>query len=470
MDIVKRLPKLTERLEPMASIAQPGRRLRDKFWSRVHFDDSLAPLEKEDRSLYLDFISDMFMSDTWGLCIGVDASVFTNPASKKATQAVAAGVLYSQGVEVNRFRWLVGHATAPDAEMSAICRAIGLATKRICEHIAIFTDSIAMAKRALDPSLHSSQSHSLLACKALEAWLADDPLRWISFHHVPSKLKWGMQYEAHQHAAGAYHRPVTSSYIVFHFSNQQSLPSDWKRVQFHIKFMTSLHFDSDCKSLVQDGPEFVKAINFAIANGILPPLLFPSLINIYLNITSSQSPIDSILPYLQLSNLQSITSSSNLLVYSASTIQFLNHISSTISSFHILTLSLCEGDQLVWRSFSQWALLKDLTIYINTIENIEFYQALSNLPSLTNLSTIFRPLGPQSTQSGLDFLLPNSLLFNHLLTLKVDVLYFDTARDFLSSFQRQPLLYQVLVTFEEEIPTEDCLVRLYCIFDDILVL
>ncbi|KDR65264.1 hypothetical protein GALMADRAFT_21607, partial [Galerina marginata CBS 339.88] len=208
MDIVKRLPELTERLEPMASIAQPGRRLRDKYWSRVHFDDSLAPLEKEDRSLYLDFISGMFMSDTWGLCIGVDASVFTNPASKKATQAVAAGVLYSQGVEVSRFRWLVGRATAPDAEMSAICRAIGLTTKRICEHIAIFTDSIAMAKRALDPSLHSSQSHSLLACKALETWLADDPLRWISFHHVPSKLKWGMQYEAHQHAAGAYHRPV----------------------------------------------------------------------------------------------------------------------------------------------------------------------------------------------------------------------------------------------------------------------
>ncbi|KDR64812.1 hypothetical protein GALMADRAFT_149278 [Galerina marginata CBS 339.88] len=171
--------------------------IMDIYWSRVHFDDSLAPLEKEDRSLYLDFISDMFMSDTWGLCIGVDASVFTNPASKKATQAVAAGVLYSQGVEVNRFRWLVGRATAPDAEMSAICRAIGLTTKRICEHIAIFTDSIAMAKRALDPSLHSSQSHSLLACKALEAWLADDPLRWISFHHVPSKLKWGMQYEAH---------------------------------------------------------------------------------------------------------------------------------------------------------------------------------------------------------------------------------------------------------------------------------
>ncbi|KDR65609.1 hypothetical protein GALMADRAFT_148566 [Galerina marginata CBS 339.88] len=117
MDIVKRLPELTERLEPMASIAQPGRRLHDKYWSRVHFDDSLAPLEKEDRSLYLDFVSDMFMSDMWGLCIGVDASVFTNPASKKATQAVAAGVLYSQGVEVMLKQASVGTREAAECQI-----------------------------------------------------------------------------------------------------------------------------------------------------------------------------------------------------------------------------------------------------------------------------------------------------------------------------------------------------------------
>ncbi|KDR77364.1 hypothetical protein GALMADRAFT_139347 [Galerina marginata CBS 339.88] len=96
-----------------------------------------------------------------------------------------------------------------DRPVCLICNS--KTSKRACEHIAIFTDSIAMAKRALDPSLHSLQSHSLLTCKLLEAWLAEDPLQWISFHHVPSKLKWGMQYEAHQHAAGAYHRPVDHS-------------------------------------------------------------------------------------------------------------------------------------------------------------------------------------------------------------------------------------------------------------------
>ncbi|KDR64983.1 hypothetical protein GALMADRAFT_82438, partial [Galerina marginata CBS 339.88] len=209
MEIVKRLPELTEHLEPMASHARPGHRFRDRYWSRIHFEESLLPLT-EDRNfeLYLDFIADMFMSDDGGLCVGTDASVYTNATSKKHTQSVAAGVLFSQGVEVDRFRWLVGRTTAPDAEQSAICRAIEGAVKRPCRHIAIFTDSIASAKRALDTSLHSSQSHSLRACKVLETWLEDDPLRWISFHFVPTKLKWRYQHLAHNYAASAYHRPV----------------------------------------------------------------------------------------------------------------------------------------------------------------------------------------------------------------------------------------------------------------------
>jgi hypothetical protein len=209
MEIVKRLPELTEHLEPMALHARPGNRFRDRYWSRITFDESLLPLKTDkDRSLYLDFIYDLFMSDDKGLCIGTDASVYTNATSKKATQAIAAGVLYSQGAEVNRFRWLVGRATAPDAEQSAICRAIEAATQRSCRHVAIFTDSIGMAKRALDTSLHSSQAHSLRACGFLETWLAADPLRWISFHYVPTNLRWGIHHIAHEYASTAIHRPV----------------------------------------------------------------------------------------------------------------------------------------------------------------------------------------------------------------------------------------------------------------------
>ncbi|KDR74555.1 hypothetical protein GALMADRAFT_141581 [Galerina marginata CBS 339.88] len=94
MEIVKRLPELTEHLEPMAPHARPGHRFHDRYWSRIHFEESLLPLT-EDRNfeLYLDFIADMFMSDDGGLCVGTDASVYANATSKKHTQSVVAGVL-----------------------------------------------------------------------------------------------------------------------------------------------------------------------------------------------------------------------------------------------------------------------------------------------------------------------------------------------------------------------------------------
>ncbi|KDR65182.1 hypothetical protein GALMADRAFT_148900 [Galerina marginata CBS 339.88] len=142
--------------------------------------------------------------------------VFTLTPLPRNTPSDGLGVFFSQGIEVNRFRWLVGRTTAPDAEQSAICRAIEGAVKHPCRHIAIFTDSIASAKRALDTSLHLSQSHSLRACKVLETWLEDDPLRWISFHYVPTKLKWRYQHMAHDYAATAYHRPVDfGSWVTF---------------------------------------------------------------------------------------------------------------------------------------------------------------------------------------------------------------------------------------------------------------
>ncbi|KDR77365.1 hypothetical protein GALMADRAFT_139348 [Galerina marginata CBS 339.88] len=217
MEIVKCLPELTKHLEPMASHAWPDHRFCDRYWSQITFEESLFPLT-EDRNfeLYLDFIADMFMSDAGGLCIGTDTSVYTNATSKKATQSVAAGVLFSQGIEVNCFRWLVGRTTTPDMGQLAICCAIEGTVNHPCRHIAIFTDSIASVKRALDTSLHSSQSHSLRVCKVLETWLEDDLLHWISFHFVPTKLKWRYQHMVHNYAASTYHRPVDfGSWVTF---------------------------------------------------------------------------------------------------------------------------------------------------------------------------------------------------------------------------------------------------------------
>jgi hypothetical protein len=84
-----------------------------------------------------------------------------------------------------------------------------------CERIVIFTDSLAMARRVVDPTVHSEQEHSLDACKTLRAWLSVCCECRIDFVETPSKLKWGLQHRAHKRAcslppipSGA--RPATS--------------------------------------------------------------------------------------------------------------------------------------------------------------------------------------------------------------------------------------------------------------------
>ncbi|KAJ3499866.1 hypothetical protein NMY22_g19466 [Coprinellus aureogranulatus] len=59
-----------------------------------------------------------------------------------------------------------------------------------------------MARRAVNPSVHSGQTHSLAVCKALAAWFSGHPERSVLFVETPSKLKWGIHYRAHQHATG----------------------------------------------------------------------------------------------------------------------------------------------------------------------------------------------------------------------------------------------------------------------------
>ena len=69
-----------------------------------------------------------------------------------------------------------------------------------CKRIVIFTDSLAMARRVVDPSVHSGQQHSLAACKDLQACLSVHKEHRIDFIETPSKLKWGLQHRAHRHA------------------------------------------------------------------------------------------------------------------------------------------------------------------------------------------------------------------------------------------------------------------------------
>ncbi|KAF4622833.1 hypothetical protein D9613_001563 [Agrocybe pediades] len=125
-----------------------------------------------------------------------------------------------------------GRVTAPDAELFAICSAVCLAVQQDnCERIVVFTDLLTSAKRAVDPTLHSSQGHSLAVCRALEPWLAEDADCSITFIQVPSKLKWKIHQEAQDECrafnAPAVQHPSTSLDSVRR-AVTKSVQEDWK--------------------------------------------------------------------------------------------------------------------------------------------------------------------------------------------------------------------------------------------------
>jgi len=166
-------------------------------------------LEACERDLFT-ILRNVRLSDDTVYC-SVDASLPDNTQH----QAVSAAILYREFEEFNRIRHIAGRVTAPDAELFAIHSAITLATQQDnCEKIYIFTDSIASARRAVDPSLHSGQGHSLAVCRTLAAWLAEDSSCTITFIQAPSKLEWSIHKEAHDYAkdliSPAGLRPATS--------------------------------------------------------------------------------------------------------------------------------------------------------------------------------------------------------------------------------------------------------------------
>jgi hypothetical protein len=104
-------------------------------------------------------------------------------------------------MQTARLKILFGRVTAPDAELQAIAatvvRAIQLGD---CDFIVVFTDSLHSAKRAVDPSVHSGQEHSLVVCSSLLEWFSGHPERQILFVESPSKAEWGPHFQAHEFA------------------------------------------------------------------------------------------------------------------------------------------------------------------------------------------------------------------------------------------------------------------------------
>ncbi|KJA25422.1 hypothetical protein HYPSUDRAFT_199940, partial [Hypholoma sublateritium FD-334 SS-4] len=133
---------------------------------------------------HLDGIRDEAHAEPNTVYRATDASV---PAEKKY-QALAGFALFQGDERVDSARYVSGKVLAPETELSAIRFAIVRATQVPgCTRIVIFTDHIASAKKALDPSVHSGQGHSLAVCRTLLVWFAADPLNTLEFYDCPSK-------------------------------------------------------------------------------------------------------------------------------------------------------------------------------------------------------------------------------------------------------------------------------------------
>jgi len=92
---------------------------------------------------------------------------------------------------VHRARYIASRVTAPDAELYAIHAAIVKACSLPnVNNITLFTDLIASARRAVNPSVHSGQGHSLAVCHTLEQWFANGS-RSVTFVMVHSLFEWG---------------------------------------------------------------------------------------------------------------------------------------------------------------------------------------------------------------------------------------------------------------------------------------
>ncbi|KAF4613307.1 hypothetical protein D9613_011208 [Agrocybe pediades] len=231
MEVDRHLPEHTESFAPVAPEARPGVRLLDRFPDRVEFHGTEGLLDERSLEAYrteLNTVLTEAREQPGTVICAVDASL----PNEEHRHAVSAALLF-RGVErVHTAIHPAGRVTAPDAELFAIRSAVCLAVQQDnCERIVVFTDSLTSAKRAVDPTLHSGQGHSLAVCRALEPWLAEDADCSITFIQVPSKLKWKIHQEAHDECrafnAPAVQHPSTSLDSVRR-AVTKSVQEDWK--------------------------------------------------------------------------------------------------------------------------------------------------------------------------------------------------------------------------------------------------
>ena len=135
-------------------------------------------------------------SDPSTLVVATDASVIP----PRNMQAVSVAHFWRLGEQVSSSKAPAGRATALDAELFAIQLSIVKATSFDVKHIIIITDSLTVARRAVDASVHSGQAHSLTIVQALRDFFINHPDRSIHFWDCPSKAQWSLHFLVHKDA------------------------------------------------------------------------------------------------------------------------------------------------------------------------------------------------------------------------------------------------------------------------------
>ena len=112
-------------------------------------------------------------------------------------QAVSAAHIWNLGQQMSSSKAPAGRTTAPDAKLFAIRLGIAKATRMAIEHIILITDSLGSARRAVDPSVHPGQAHSLAVCSALRLFFYQGHGYRIDFWDCPSKAEWSLHQLVH---------------------------------------------------------------------------------------------------------------------------------------------------------------------------------------------------------------------------------------------------------------------------------
>lgn len=153
----KHMDTLTERFEPMLDLNCPGKCLLDKHREAVSFMELISRKEEEVKYHLdtLDWEMNQASKDNRTVLVVTDTSL----SHKGKFQAVSSAFIHHRGSLIKSITRVAGHTTAPDAELMAISVGIGqaLALSNV-DKIFVFTNSIASAKRVVDPSIYSGQA------------------------------------------------------------------------------------------------------------------------------------------------------------------------------------------------------------------------------------------------------------------------------------------------------------------------